>query len=71
MAFRERKPDRVGTHFELHDARTWMRLMLWSGMESGIFEASPTFEDWYVRFIAHFVKVYERLAPPFARDSFR
>ena len=67
----KRKPDRVGIHFELHDARTWMRLMFWSGRESGIFEASPTFEDWYVRFIAHFVKVYERLAPPFARDSFR
>ena len=67
----KRKAGRNGKHFELHDARTWMRLMFWSGRESGVFDLSPTFEDWYIRFIAHFVKVYERLAPPFARESFR
>ena len=27
--------------------------------------------DYYVRFIGHFVSVYERNAPPFARESAR
>lgn len=67
----KRTEARAGSHFQLHDARVWMRLMFWSGRESGVFERSPSFQDWYIRFIAHFVKVYERLAPPFARESFR
>jgi hypothetical protein len=32
---------------------------------------SPRFSDWFVRFIAHFVRVYEREAPRFARESLR
>jgi len=32
---------------------------------------NKAFEDWYVRFIAHFVRVYERMAPQFARESAR
>lgn len=60
-----------GDHFQLHDARVWMRLMFWSAKEVGVFQRSPTFESWYVRFIAHFVRVYEGKAPPFARESFR
>lgn len=48
-----------------------MRLMFWSAREQGLFERSPSFADWYVRFIAHFVSVYERTAPTFARDSAR
>lgn len=67
----KRQPDVQGEHFQLHDARVWMRLMFWSAREVGAFQRSPTFESWYVRFIAHFVRVYERDAPPFARDSFR
>ena len=61
----------VGERFQLHDSRVWMRLMFWSARETGVFAISPTFEDWYVRFIAHFVKVYERSAPAFARESAR
>jgi hypothetical protein len=34
-------------------------------------EKSPTFADYYVRFIAHFVRVYESTAPAFARESLR
>ena len=34
-------------------------------------EKSPSFADYYVRFIAHFVRVYESTAPPFARDALR
>ena len=38
--------------------------------ETGIF-ADAAFEDYYVRFIGHFVSVYEQKAPPFARESAR
>ena len=34
-------------------------------------EHSPSFADYYVRFIGHFVRVYESTAPAFARDSLR
>mmetsp|Transcript_62639 Transcript_62639/g.87085 ORF Transcript_62639/g.87085 Transcript_62639/m.87085 type:complete len:285 (-) Transcript_62639:24-878(-) len=69
----KRDPSVAGEHFNLRDARVWMRLMFWSAREVGAFdgEAGKTFEDWYVRFIAHFVRVYEGLAPPFARESAR
>jgi hypothetical protein len=67
----KRKPEVQGEHFQLHDARVWMRLMFWSAKEIGVFQRSPTFESWYVRFIAHFVHVYEREAPPFAREANR
>ena len=30
----------------------------------------PAFTDFYVRFIGHFVSVYEGSAPTFARDSY-
>lgn len=67
----KRDPNVVGDHFQLHDARVWMRLMFWSAREVGVFSQSPSFENWYVRFIAHFVRVYESKAPPFARESYR
>jgi hypothetical protein len=38
-----------------------MRLMFWSAREEGLLE-SPTFTDWFTRFIAHFIRVYERNA---------
>jgi truncated hemoglobin YjbI len=69
----KRQPQVAGDHFVLRDARVWMRLMFWSAREVGAFdgEAGKAFEDWYVKFIAHFVRVYEGLAPPFARESAR
>ena len=60
-----------GRHFELDECRVWMRLHFWAMRESGLMEFSPSFADYYVRFIAHFVRVYESSAPMFARDSLR
>eukprot|EP00662_Eupelagonemidae_sp_cell21_P002515 gene2515-42946_t len=56
----------VGRHFQLDDCRAWMRLMFWSARDAGLLD-HPQFADWYVRFIGHFVRVYERSAPPFVR----
>ena len=67
----KRPSHQVGRHFELDECRVWMRLHFWAMRESGIMEKSPSFADYYVRFIAHFVRVYENSAPPFARDSLR
>ena len=61
----------VGRHFELDECRTWMRLHFWSMRESGLMETSPSFADYYTRFIGHFVRVYESTAPAFARESLR
>lgn len=61
----------VGRHFKLDECRVWMRLHFWAMRESGMMEKSPSFADYYVRFIGHFVRVYESSAPSFARDSLR
>ena len=61
----------VGKHFKLDDCRNWMRLHFWAARENGLFDRSPELMDWYVRFIGHFVKVYERSAPQFAREAAR
>lgn len=61
----------VGRHFQLDECRVWMRLHFWALRESGLMEYSPSFADFYVRFIGHFVRVYESKAPVFARDSLR
>merc|ERR1712157_524965 len=61
----------VGRHFKLDECRVWMRLHFWAMRESGMMEKSPSFADYYVRFIGHFMRVYESSAPPFARDSLR
>ena len=67
----KRPSQEVGRHFQLDECRVWMRLHFWALRESGIIEQSPSFADYYVRFIGHFVRVYESTAPNFARDSFR
>lgn len=67
----KREPERFGEHFKLDDCRIWMRLHFWAMREAGIVEASPSFAEYYVKFIAHFVSVYERTAPPFAREALR
>ena len=61
----------TGEHFKLDDCRVWMRLHFLAAREVGLFDKHPAFMDYYVRFIGHFVSVYERLAPPFARESAR
>lgn len=67
----KRPASEVGRHFQLDDCRVWMRLHFWALRESGILDKSPSFADYYVRFIGHFVRVYESTAPAFTRDSFR
>lgn len=67
----KRPSNEVGRHFNLEECRVWMRLHFWALRESGLMEKSPSFADYYVRFIAHFVRVYEGSAPIFARDSLR
>jgi len=67
----KRPKHEVGRHFQLDECRVWMRLHFWALRETGLMELSPSFADYYVRFIGHFVKIYESAAPMFARDSFR
>jgi hypothetical protein len=67
----KRPSNEVGRHFKLDECRVWMRLHFWSLRDSGLIEKSPTFANYYIRFIGHFVRVYENNAPIFARDSFR
>jgi len=67
----KRPSNEVGRHFQLDECRVWMRLHFWALRESGLIEKSPAFANYYVRFIAHFVRVYESTAPQFARDSLR
>lgn len=67
----KREPGKFGEHFKLDDSRVWMRLNFWALRESGIVQRSPAFADYYVKFIGHFVSVYEQTATQFARESFR
>jgi len=67
----KRERAKFGRHFKLDDCRIWMRLHFLALRESGLVERSPAFTDYYVRFIGHFVSVYERSATLFARESFR
>lgn len=67
----KRTSSEVGRHFKLDECRVWMRLHFWAMRLSGIVEQSPSFADYYVRFIGHFISVYERSATKFARESFR
>ena len=67
-----KRPSReVGRHFKLDECRVWMRLHFWALRESGLLQRSPSFANYYIRFIGHFVSVYESSAPMFAKDSFR
>lgn len=65
----KRSLDKWGDHFKLDDCRVWMRLHFKAARDTGLLDTD--FGRYYVRFIAHFVSVYERAAPQFARDSAR
>lgn len=68
--FSPRRPmDEMGERFKLHDSVVWMRLMFWSARDRGAFDISPSFRAWFVKFIAHFIAVYERSAPPYAEAA--
>jgi hypothetical protein len=66
----KRPDDEMGDRFNLRDSRVWMRLMFWAGRDAGLFDRSPSFAHWFVRFIQHFIAVYERSAPPYAAGEF-
>ena len=65
----KREPSRFGQHFKLDDSVMWMRLMFWAVREEGL--TTEPFFTWYKSFIAHFVRVYERSAPPYAEAAAR
>mmetsp|Transcript_84 Transcript_84/g.140 ORF Transcript_84/g.140 Transcript_84/m.140 type:complete len:276 (-) Transcript_84:125-952(-) len=67
----KRPADQVGRRFQLDECRVWMRLHFWAMRQAGLVEKSPSFADYYVKFIGHFVSVYEKRATKFARESFR
>jgi len=67
----KREPEKFGSHFKLDDARVWMRLHFLAARETGMFEEHPAFMDYYVRFIAHFIRIYASGAPAFTRESAR
>lgn len=66
----KRPAHEVGRRFKLDECRVWMRLHLWALREVAG-DSSPAFADYYVRFIGHFISVYEGSAPAFARDAYR
>mmetsp|Transcript_10729 Transcript_10729/g.23770 ORF Transcript_10729/g.23770 Transcript_10729/m.23770 type:complete len:314 (-) Transcript_10729:991-1932(-) len=66
----KRQPNEVGRHFKLDECRVWMRLHFWA-MREVVGDTSPSFIEYYVRLIGHFVSVYEGSAPIFARESYR
>lgn len=66
----KRERHEFGQHFKLDDCRVWMRLHFGAMRKAGAFE-HEVFADYYVKFIGHFVSVYERKATAFARESAR
>lgn len=68
--FSSKRPhQRRGRRFKLDDCRVWMRLMFLAMRDVGLAEHTA-FANWYVQFIAHFVRIYEASAPRFARTDF-
>ncbi len=64
-----RPPKELGRRFNLPDTRVWMRLMFWALRETKVLNIYPRFADWFVKFISHFIRIYENSAPPFAIES--
>jgi hypothetical protein len=62
----DREPERVGRRFKLDDCRVWMRLLFWAARDCGYDEAAPLFR-YLVKFVGHFIAVYETSARQFAR----
>ncbi|EQC37276.1 hypothetical protein SDRG_05500 [Saprolegnia diclina VS20] len=64
----KRDPSVRGDHFNLTDARTWMRIHFWAARECGLADHA-VFWRWYTRFLQHFIAIYERRAVRFAQDD--
>lgn len=67
----KRSKGEYGRAFQLDECRVWMRLHFWAMRESGILLKSPGFADYYVRFIGHYIGIYESQSPLFTRESCR
>ncbi|KAF0703949.1 hypothetical protein As57867_007439, partial [Aphanomyces stellatus] len=61
----KRDPAVRGDHFNLTDTRTWMRVHFWAARECGL-DQHEAFWGWYVRFLQHFIAIYERRAVAYA-----
>ena len=67
--YSDRRPvEERGRRFKLHDCRIWMRLIFWSARECGL-NQHEAFFAWFVSFIGRFIGIYERSAPPYAKES--
>eukprot|EP00931_Biecheleriopsis_adriatica_P005065 TRINITY_DN106628_c0_g1_i1.p1 TRINITY_DN106628_c0_g1~~TRINITY_DN106628_c0_g1_i1.p1 ORF type:complete len:346 (+),score=42.31 TRINITY_DN106628_c0_g1_i1:102-1139(+) len=66
----KREAHKHGLRFSLADTRVWMRIHFWAAREVGLLD-NAAWAGFYVRFIGHFVSVYNPHAPRFARDSMR
>eukprot|EP01064_Diplonema_japonicum_P029963 TRINITY_DN496_c0_g2_i3.p2 TRINITY_DN496_c0_g2~~TRINITY_DN496_c0_g2_i3.p2 ORF type:complete len:184 (+),score=15.28 TRINITY_DN496_c0_g2_i3:690-1241(+) len=64
----KRQEKDMGKRFGLADCRTWMRLFFWAAREEGL-DRHEGFFSYLFAFIQSFVAVYERTAPPFAKES--
>jgi len=65
----KRPKEERGRRFKLHDCRVWMRLHFMAARDVGLHKNTELW-TWYIGFIAHFIAVYERSAPPYAqRDA--
>jgi hypothetical protein len=53
-----KRGERIGEKFKLDDTVIWMRLMFWSCREEGL-DVEPFF-SWYIEFIRHFIRIYEK-----------
>ena len=62
----KRDRSRRGRRFKVDDCRVWMRLMFWAARDEGLHEHQP-FWDWFVPFIADWIRVYEHSAGRHAR----
>lgn len=67
----KRPKDQYDRAFQLDECRVWMRLHFWAMRESGVMKQSLGFADYYVRFIGHYIGIYETQSPMFTRESLR
>lgn len=66
-----RSPGKVGSRFKLDDCRIWMRLFFWACRKSGLAARAPHVFAYLVKWVGHFVAVYEYSARPFTRCEAR
>ena len=63
----DRPADAVGRRFKLDDCRVWMRLLFWAARDAGHAPETSLFFRYLLRFVGHFIAIYENTARPFVR----